>query len=120
MKINSVYDDLTNNEVSQNEPLERLNSSSIDSIDNTNNQNKPSELLNNRSDIVDNDLFITGAKCVPSGLQSPGIEYHTVGSLRIKPGRGFRTISMSCSDKMMKWCVLGLQGGLLANLVGSW
>ena len=40
LKINSVYDDLTKNEVSQNEPLERLNSSSIDSIDNTNTQNK--------------------------------------------------------------------------------
>ena len=118
LKIDSVYDDLTNNEVSQSEPLERLNSFSIDS----NNQNKLSELLNNRTDIVDNDLFRTGAKCVPNGLQDPlrtGNEYHTVGPLRIKPGRGFRTISMSCSDKMMKWCVLGLQGGLLANLIAG-
>ena len=68
------------------------------------------------------DIFRTGAKCVPDGPQDSlrsGIEYHTTGPLRIKPGRGFRTISMSCSDKMMKWCTLGLQGGLLANLVAG-
>ena len=66
------------------------------------------------------DIQRTGAKCVPGGEQDPrlqGLEYHVVGTLRTKPGRGERTLSMSCSDKIMKWCTLGLQGGLLSNLV---
>ena len=56
------------------------------------------------------DIYRTGAKCVPDGLQDShelGSAYHNVGALRTKPGRGDPTLSMSCSDKMMKWCVLG-------------
>lgn len=32
-----------------------------------------------------------------------------VGSVRRKPGRGDPTWSMSCSDKLARWCCLGLQ-----------
>ena len=56
------------------------------------------------------DIYRTGAKCVPCGLQDThdvGSGYHIVGVLRTKPGRGDPTLSMSCSDKIMKWCVLG-------------
>ena len=70
--------------------------------------------------ILHKDIHRTGAKCVPQGerdLLQPGILYHHVGVLRSKPGRGDRTLSMSCSDKIMKWCVLGLQGGLLYNFL---
>ncbi|XP_065064351.1 tRNA-specific adenosine deaminase 1-like isoform X2 [Rhopilema esculentum] len=69
-----------------------------------------------------NDIHRTGAKCVPKGMQDPllnGTDYHVIGALRTKPGRGEKTLSMSCSDKIMKWCTLGIQGGLLSNLLES-
>jgi len=45
--------------------------------------------------------------------------YHEVGVLRTKPGRGTPTCSMSCSDKMMKWNVMGCQGALMMSFLSQ-
>ena len=68
------------------------------------------------------DMNRTGAKVVTCDGEGddprlPGAEYHKVGGLRTKPGRGERTLSLSCSDKILKWNILGIQGSLCSHLL---
>ena len=58
------------------------------------------------------DTNRTGAKCVAGEADDPlgpGADYHTIGAIRRKPGRGDPTLSLSCSDKLLKWNVIGFQ-----------
>lgn len=59
------------------------------------------------------DVHRTGAKCLIGETRQdtclPGLHYHVVGAVRTKPGRGDRTLSVSCSDKLFRWHSSGVQ-----------
>lgn len=66
-----------------------------------------------KTDEEADDIHRTGAKCLTDEIKQdprlPGTAYHVLGAVRTKPGRGDRTLSVSCSDKLLRWHSSGVQ-----------
>jgi tRNA-specific adenosine deaminase 1 len=62
------------------------------------------------------EVGFTGAKLMfDEDVEDPMDQME--GKIRTKPGKGDRTMSLSCSDKIARWNMLGIQGCMLSTLI---
>ncbi|ELP87936.1 tRNA-specific adenosine deaminase, putative [Entamoeba invadens IP1] len=71
--------------------------------------NDKSEIETGAKRLVDGDIKRTVSLWEEDDINS------SLGKTRIKPGRGEKSLSMSCSDKILKWNLIGLQGSILSK-----
>ncbi|RIA92541.1 adenosine deaminase/editase [Glomus cerebriforme] len=71
---------------------------------------------NDRNLNICDKVYVANGK---KGFRRGRIDYNSLGVLRTKPGRfdSEPTLSMSCSDKIALWNIVGLQSALLSELI---
>lgn len=77
------------------------------------NQDEPEAKRMKVSDLPDG---FTGAKLL-FFEDVEDVMAQTEGKIRIKPGKGDRTTSLSCSDKLARWNMMGIQGCMMSSIL---